>query len=90
MTGVQTCALPIYTVLIVSTCMLGGVYWPLDIVPEFMQLLAKVVPQSWMITGFREIISGSLYTPAIQNAVLVLIGFSFIFFAIGLKKIKFI
>ena len=78
------------TVLIVSTCMLGGVYWPLDIVPEFMQLLAKVVPQSWMITGFREIISGSLYTPAIQNAVLVLIGFSFIFFAIGLKKIKFI
>lgn len=77
------------TVLIVSTCMLGGVYWPLDIVPEFMQQLAKGVPQSWMITGFREIISGSLYTPAIQNAVLVLMGFSFIFFAIGLKKIKF-
>lgn len=77
------------TVVIVSTCMLGGVYWPLDIVPEFMQQLAKGVPQNWMIIGFREIISGSLYTPAIQKAVLVLIGFSFLFFAIGLKKIKF-
>lgn len=76
-------------VLIVSTCMLGGVYWPLDIVPEFMQRIGKAVPQSWMITGFREIVSGSLYTPAILNSALVLLLFSLIFFTIGLKKIKY-
>ncbi|CAM3730362.1 ABC transporter permease [Mesobacillus thioparans] len=76
-------------VLIVSTCMLGGVYWPLEIVPEFMQQIAKAVPQSWMITGFREIVSGSLYTPAIVNSTLVLLAFSTIFFTIGLRKMKF-
>jgi ABC-2 type transport system permease protein len=76
-------------VLIVSTCMLGGVYWPLEIVPEFMQQIAKAVPQSWMITGFREIVSGSLYIPAIRNSTVVLLGFSLLFFAIGLRKMKY-
>ncbi|WP_210363911.1 ABC transporter permease [Bacillus sp. REN3] len=77
------------TVLIVSTCMLGGVYWPLDIVPDFMKLIAKAVPQSWMITGFNEIISGSLYMPAILSSVFVLAVFSVFFFVIGLKKVKY-
>mgnify|MGYP006424984657 FL=1 len=76
-------------VLIVSTCMLGGVYWPIEIVPEFMQQIAKAVPQSWMITGFREIVSGSLFLPALRNSTLVLLVFSLLFFTIGLKKMKY-
>lgn len=76
-------------VLIVSTCMLGGVYWPIEIVPEFMQQIAKVVPQSWMITGFREIVSGSLYFPALRNSTAVLLVFSILFFTIGLKRMKY-
>jgi ABC-2 type transport system permease protein len=76
-------------VLIVSTCMLGGVYWPLEIVPEFMQQIAKAVPQSWMIKGFREIVSGSLYIPAIRNSTLILSAFSLLFFTIGLKRMNF-
>lgn len=76
-------------VLIVSTCMLGGVYWPIEIVPEFMQQIAKAVPQSWMITGFREIVSGSLYLPALRNSTAVLLVFSLLFFTIGLKRMKY-
>ncbi|NKE06482.1 ABC transporter permease [Mesobacillus selenatarsenatis] len=76
-------------VLIVSTCMLGGVYWPIEIVPEFMQQIAKVVPQSWMITGFREIVSGSLYFPALRNSTAVLLVSSILFFTIGLKRMKY-
>ena len=76
-------------VLIVSTCMLGGVYWPIEIVPEFMQQIAKVVPQSWMITGFREIVSGSLYIPALRNSAAVLLLFCTLFFTIGLKRMKY-
>ncbi|MEW8972130.1 ABC transporter permease [Mesobacillus jeotgali] len=76
-------------VLIVSTCMLGGVYWPIEIVPEFMQQIAKAVPQSWMITGFREIVSGSLYLPALRNSTAVLLVFSLVFFTIGLRRMKY-
>lgn len=77
------------TVLIVSTCMLGGVYWPLEIVPEFMQQLSLAVPQRWMIDGLREIISGSLYTPVMLKSTFALMGFCIVFFTIALRKIKF-
>lgn len=79
----------ISAVIIVSTCMLGGVYWPLELVPDFMKMIAKFVPQSWMMTGITEIVSGSLNGPAILISVAVLIGFSIIFFFFGLRKMKY-
>ncbi|MEH7272988.1 hypothetical protein V7125_05075 [Neobacillus vireti] len=45
----------------VSTCMLGGVYWSIELVPEFMRKIALAVPRSWAMSGFKEIISGSLF-----------------------------
>jgi ABC-2 type transport system permease protein len=76
-------------VLIVSTCMLGGVYWPLEFVPEMMQKISLAVPQSWAMSGFKEIISGSLHVPTLFKDTLALIGFSTLFFFIGLRGIKF-
>lgn len=79
----------ISAVLIVSTCMLGGVYWPIDIVPEIMQKIALGVPQSWAMSGFKEIISGSLHSATLVKDTLALVGFSALFFFIGLRGIKF-
>lgn len=76
-------------VLIVSTCMLGGVYWPLDIVPEFMQQIAKGIPQSWMMEGLREIITGSLHTSSLIISTIILFVFAAVFFTIGLTRIKY-
>ncbi|EKN62685.1 putative ABC transporter permease [Neobacillus bataviensis LMG 21833] len=79
----------ISAVLIVSTCMLGGVYWPIDVVPEIMQKIALGVPQTWAMSGFKEIISGSLHTGTLLKDTAALFGFSALFFFIGLKGIKF-
>lgn len=79
----------ISVVLIVSTCMLGGVYWPLDFVPDVMQKIALAVPQSWAIAGFKEIISGSLHWGTLLKDTLALLGFSTLFFSIGLRGITF-
>ncbi|RHW35701.1 ABC transporter permease [Neobacillus notoginsengisoli] len=79
----------ISAVIIVSTCMLGGVYWPLDVVPDFMKLIAKFVPQSWMMSGVTEIVSGSMNGSVILSSVFVLIGFSVLFFFVGLRKLKY-
>ncbi|WP_462412726.1 ABC transporter permease [Neobacillus sp. Marseille-QA0830] len=76
-------------VLVVSTCMLGGVYWSLDLVPDVMQKLALAVPQSWAMSGFKEIISGSLHMPTIGKDVLALTLFTALFFTIGLRGIRF-
>ena len=76
-------------VLIVSTCMLGGVYWSIEFVPEVMQKISLAVPQSWAMSGFKEIISGSLHSPTLIKDSLALLGFSTVFFIIGLRGIKF-
>ncbi|OCA85706.1 ABC transporter [Bacillus sp. FJAT-27225] len=76
-------------VLIVSTSMLGGLYWPLEIVPDIMKLIAKFVPQSWMMSGIREIVGGSLHAGTIWTSVAALVGFSILFYTLGLRKIRY-
>jgi ABC-2 type transport system permease protein len=81
-------AIALSAVLITSTCMLGGVYWSLDLVPEFMKKISMFVPQSWAMSGFEEIVSGSLHTQTLLLDAVVLLGFSILFYAIGLRLIK--
>jgi ABC-2 type transport system permease protein len=82
-------AMAISTVLIVVTCMLGGVYWPIEIVPEAMQKMALAVPQSWAMSGFKEIISGSLHINTLLHSSLALLGFTLTFFFIGIRGITY-
>jgi len=79
----------ISSVLIVSTCMLGGVYWPIDVVPDIMQKIGLGVPQTWAMSGFKEIISGSLHAGTLVKDTAALLGFSALFFFVGLRGIKF-
>ncbi|MDW7672935.1 MAG: ABC transporter permease [Bacillota bacterium] len=59
----------IIPVIGVSTSMLGGAFWPLEIVnSEIMLFLAKLTPQSWAISSLKQIIFQnhgleSLYLP---------------------------
>jgi ABC-2 type transport system permease protein len=76
-------------ILIVSTCMLGGVYWSIDLVPEFMQRISLAVPQSWAMSGFKEIISGSLHFNTLLKDTLALIGFTVIFFLIAIRGMSY-
>lgn len=41
------------TIIVVSTCMLGGVYWPIDFVPPVMQAIGMLTPQYWMMKGLQ-------------------------------------
>jgi ABC-2 type transport system permease protein len=82
-------AMAISTVLIVVTCMLGGVYWPIEIVPDVMQKMALAVPQSWAMSGFKEIISGSLHINTLLQSSIALLGFTIAFFFVGLRGITY-
>lgn len=42
------------------TSMLGGTWWPIEIVPKFMQTIARFTPQYWAINGFNKIITRGL------------------------------
>lgn len=76
-------------VLIVSTCMLGGVYWSIDLVPEYMQNISLAVPQSWAMSGFKEIISGGLHTDTLIKDTLALLAFTVAFFLIAIRGVAY-
>jgi ABC-2 type transport system permease protein len=63
----------INTIVVTPTCMIGGCFWPIWIMPSFMQKLANIVPQKWAIEALENISSGqSLFQNRIEISVLIL------------------
>ncbi|MBG9818402.1 ABC transporter permease [Bacillus safensis] len=75
-------------IIIVGTCMLGGIYWPLDIVPDMMKKISLAIPQTWMMSGFGEIMSGTVNHTILLLDITVLAAFTIVFMVIGLKNIR--
>jgi ABC-2 type transport system permease protein len=68
-------------ILLVSTSMVGGCYWPLEIVNSWILLAAsKIVPQGWAMKGLKDLIvyNRSIEAAYLPAAVLVLMGVIFI------------
>lgn len=75
-------------VIIVSTCMLSGIYWPLDIVPPFMRQIANFLPQTWMMSGFEEIMQGNIILSILGMSSFILVIFTIVFLTIGLFNLR--
>lgn len=68
--------------ILVPTCMLGGCFWPISIMPDYMQKAANFVPQKWVIEAAELAATGSgwnqLWLPfavlGLMAAVLLAIG----------------
>ncbi|MCM3639424.1 ABC transporter permease [Sporosarcina luteola] len=78
------------TLVIISTCMLGGVYWPISMVPDVMQKIANFVPQTWAMEGLTTLIADSGTVGDIFMPLIVLLGFAVIFLSVGLSRMKYV
>ncbi|MGG3940838.1 ABC transporter permease [Peribacillus psychrosaccharolyticus] len=77
----------IASLIVIPTCMLSGVYWPLELEPTFMQKIAELLPQTWAMRGFTDIITtGTL--ESIMTSTIILLLFAAIFLTTGIKKIR--
>lgn len=82
-TGVQS-------ILFTITSLLSGALIPNEIMPEFMQKVAQITPQYWVIDAIKQLQNQHGFTAVIMN-VLVLAAFVLLFFSIsiyGLMKKK--
>ncbi|MEH7883683.1 ABC transporter permease [Bacillus sp. JJ1609] len=75
--------------IIISTCMIGGVYWPLEIMPGFMQQAAKFVPQYWGLEGFAELAARGGALSDIIGPVGILLTFTAVFLTVGMTRVRF-
>ncbi len=59
--------------VVIPTCMLGGCFWPVTIMPDFMQKLSNFLPQRWAIVALEQASSGaSLPDIGLQLSILLL------------------
>lgn len=66
----------------------GGCWWPLFIMPEWMKALAKVTPHGWATTGFNKLMLFGAEFGAVVPEMLVLLGFTALFSAIAIWRFR--
>lgn len=77
-------------VVLTSTSMLGGCLWPLEIVNNKLLLfLAELTPQKWAMQGMESIASKGMGFEAAVFPSIVLVAMGVLFFAAGVKIMKF-
>ncbi|PEI52043.1 ABC transporter permease [Bacillus pseudomycoides] len=76
-------------IVVISTCMISGLYWPIEIEPEWMQTAANFVPQTWAMRGFTELIARGGTLADIAGYIGILMLFAGVFFIIGLTRIRY-
>ncbi|KUO73803.1 MAG: hypothetical protein APF77_17110 [Clostridia bacterium BRH_c25] len=77
-------------VVLTSTSMLGGCMWPLEIVNNKVLLfLAELTPQKWAVQGMESIAARGMGFEAAVFPTLVLLAMGILFFAAGVKVMKF-
>ena len=47
------------SLIMTPTCMLGGCFWPVEVMPEIMRKIAFFMPQWWSLDAIRKIQTGS-------------------------------
>jgi ABC-2 type transport system permease protein len=77
------------SIVTMTTCMIGGAYWPLDIEPSWMQHVAWFVPQAWFVQATQGIILGNVSLQILMWPLIVLVGFATVFFGAGIVQLRY-
>lgn len=68
---------------------LGGAWWPLEIVPEFMRIIGHISPIAWCMDAFNIVLYDGGGIPEVIGPVLVLLGFAVVFLVIGVRRFRY-
>ncbi|MDQ0926681.1 ABC-type multidrug transport system permease subunit [Bacillus atrophaeus] len=73
---------------VIATCMVSGMYWPIEIEPKLMQSVAEFLPQKWAMNGFTDIIANGAHISDVLGIYGILLAFAAVFFAVGVKALR--
>lgn len=72
-----------------ATSMLGGVYWPLELVSDAMRRIGYLTPQAWAMEGFREVMLRGGAWSGLVRPLIVLLALAAIFMTAGLARVRY-
>lgn len=68
---------------------LGGAWWPLEVTPQIYQTMVKVLPTTWAMMAFNDIIVRGAGVADVWPIVLILLGFAVVFFVVGIWRFRY-
>ncbi len=84
----QRSASSLATVTALILAPLGGCWWPLFILPKWLQTVAKISPHAWANTGFNKLMLFGADFGAVVPEMLALVVFTVIFGAIAIWRFR--
>jgi len=79
----------ISTLLGMTLSPLGGAWWPLEIVPDFMKTIGHITPVAWGMDAFQEMMFYGGAVIDILPMLGVLLGMGALFFAFGVFRFRY-
>jgi len=69
--------------------MLGGCWYPLELFPQTVQTVVRVLPTTWTMQGMLDITLRGQGPSGVVLEMLVLFGFALVFFLVGIWRFKY-
>jgi ABC-2 type transport system permease protein len=76
--------------VIVPQGLLGGIFWPVDRLPDVLQVVARALPMTYAVDGLREVMlkGADLGSAAVRGDLAVLAGIALLFVVLATRTIK--
>ncbi|MBN1666162.1 MAG: ABC transporter permease, partial [Anaerolineales bacterium] len=68
---------------------LGGAWWQLEVTPTLYQQVVQILPSTWAMRAFNDVLVRGGGIQAVLPEVGVLLGFAVIFFTVGIWRLRF-
>lgn len=72
-------------IIVTPTCLLSGCFFPIDVMPKYIQKISDFMPQKWILTGLTSLQEGKNFMNIYMN-ILIVVGFAAAFFLIAIYK----
>ncbi len=72
------------SILIITTSMMSGLWWPIEMQPEFMQRIAVIFPQFWAMKGLRSVVVANQPVSTVVKPIIYLLIIGTVFFIMPL------
>jgi len=77
----------VVTIIAVTLSFIGGAFFPLEFMNDFIQKLSNLTPQKWLIEAFLKLWEGQSLVN-IGSEIFILLLFGLVFFTFGVKTLR--
>jgi ABC-2 type transport system permease protein len=74
---------------LIISALLGGSMFPLDLMPPFLRSLSYLVPHSWAMKGYQNLMVRGLGLQEVLPQIGVLLGFALLFFLFAIWRFRY-